>query len=73
VRVNAIGPAFVRTEMTERLYRHESLHRAIVERTPLARFAVPEDLVGAALFLASDAAGFVTGTTLPVDGGWLAQ
>jgi NAD(P)-dependent dehydrogenase (short-subunit alcohol dehydrogenase family) len=73
VRVNAIGPAFVRTEMTEGLYRHEGLHRAIVERTPLARFAVPEDLVGAALFLASDAAGFVTGTTLPVDGGWLAQ
>lgn len=73
VRVNAIGPAFVRTEMTRGLYEHEGLRGAIVEQTPLGRFGEPDDVVGAALFLASDAARYVTGETIYVDGGWLAR
>ena len=70
IRVNALAPGWIATAMTEPLRRDEARNRAIVERTPMARWGTPEDLVGPALFLASDAARFVTGAILPVDGGY---
>lgn len=73
VRVNAVGPSFVRTEFTRGLYENDALRQMIVDQTPLGRFGEPDDVVGAALFLASDASRYVTGETIYVDGGWLAR
>jgi NAD(P)-dependent dehydrogenase (short-subunit alcohol dehydrogenase family) len=70
IRVNALAPGWIATAMTEPLRRDEARNRAILERTPMGRWGTPEDLVGPALFLASEAARFVTGTILPVDGGY---
>ena len=73
VTVNAIGPAFVATDMTADLRANPRLRDGLVQRTPLGRLGEVEDVVGAAIYLASDAARYVTGQTLYVDGGWLAQ
>jgi NAD(P)-dependent dehydrogenase (short-subunit alcohol dehydrogenase family) len=70
IRVNAIAPGWIATPLTEALQKDEARSRAILERTPMGRWGTPEDLVGPALFLASDAARFVTGAVLPVDGGY---
>jgi NAD(P)-dependent dehydrogenase (short-subunit alcohol dehydrogenase family) len=71
IRVNAIAPGWVRTPLTQALHRDPARSDAIVARTPLGRWAEPDDIAGAAVFLCSPAAGFVTGTVLPVDGGYL--
>ncbi|ARS91655.1 SDR family NAD(P)-dependent oxidoreductase [Natrarchaeobaculum aegyptiacum] len=73
VRVNAVAPGYVSTALTEELERDDDLRRSILERTPLERFADPEAIAGPVVFLASDAARFVTGTCLTVDGGWTAR
>jgi len=70
VRVNAIAPGYVATELTDELQTDEQLRQSIVERTPLERFADPAEIAGPAVFLASDAASYVTGSCLAVDGGW---
>jgi NAD(P)-dependent dehydrogenase (short-subunit alcohol dehydrogenase family) len=70
IRVNAIAPGWIATPLTEALQKDEARSRVILERTPVGRWGTPEDLVGPALFLASDAARFVTGVVLPVDGGY---
>lgn len=67
VRVNAIAPGYIQTEMTASL--GESVRGAIIGNTPLGRMGTPADVAQAVAFLASDAAAFVTGTVLPVDGG----
>ena len=72
IRVNAIAPGWIVTPLTDAARTDEARNRGIVERTPMARWGTPQDLVGPALFLASDAARFVTGTVLPVDGGYSA-
>ena len=69
IRVNAISPTFVRTPQVESLLADPMFEASIVARIPLGRIADPDDLVGAALFLCSDAAGFVTGQILMLDGG----
>jgi 2-deoxy-D-gluconate 3-dehydrogenase len=71
ILVNAIGPGYVRTEMTEPLYQDSEQNAEITSRIPLGRWADPEDLAGAAVFLASDASDYITGQTIFVDGGWL--
>ena len=72
VRVNAIAPTFVKTNLTIPLRANENLSRLAIERTPMGRFAEPEELAGAFLFLASPASSMVTGHILAVDGGWTA-
>jgi NAD(P)-dependent dehydrogenase (short-subunit alcohol dehydrogenase family) len=70
IRVNAIAPGWIETPMTVPARSDAARNRAILDRTPLARWGTPEDIVGPALFLASDAASFVTGAVLVVDGGY---
>jgi NAD(P)-dependent dehydrogenase (short-subunit alcohol dehydrogenase family) len=70
IRVNAIAPGWIETPMTIPARSDAGRNRAILERTPLGRWGTPADLVGPALFLASDAARFITGALLPVDGGY---
>ncbi|WP_411034039.1 SDR family NAD(P)-dependent oxidoreductase [Shinella sp. BYT-45] len=70
VRVNAIAPGYHRTDMTKALWSVPESERKISDRSALKRWGTSEDLVGPVLFLASPAAGFVTGATLPVDGGY---
>jgi len=71
--VNAIAPGYFRTPLSEKLLAGTGRGREIIMRTPMNRFGELEELVGAAIFLASDAASFVTGHILPVDGGVLAS
>ena len=71
IRVNAIAPGWVATNLTQALQDDPQRSAAILARTPLARWARPEDIAGAAVFLCSPAARFVTGTILPVDGGYM--
>ena len=70
VQVNAIAPGFIVTEQSARARQDPAFTAAIEARTPLARWGQPEDIVGAALFLASDASAFMTGACLAVDGGY---
>lgn len=71
--VNAIAPGYFRTPLSEKLLVGTPRGNEVIMRTPMNRFGELEELVGAAVFLASDAASFVTGTILPVDGGVLAS
>ncbi|WNF01092.1 SDR family oxidoreductase [Streptomyces luomodiensis] len=73
VRVNAIAPGFIDTEMNVALVADETRNRQILERIPAGRWGTARDIAGAALFLVSDAARFIHGTVLPVDGGYLAR
>jgi NAD(P)-dependent dehydrogenase (short-subunit alcohol dehydrogenase family) len=70
VRVNAIAPGWIETALTAPLTADAAKNAAIVARTPLGRWGQLADVAGAALFLASPAAGFITGVVLPVDGGY---
>ncbi|GAA1806743.1 2-dehydro-3-deoxy-D-gluconate 5-dehydrogenase KduD [Luedemannella flava] len=73
VNVNAIAPGYIATDNTAPLRADVDRERAIRERIPAGRWGDPDDLTGAAVFLASDAARYVHGAVLPVDGGWLAR
>lgn len=73
VQVNAIAPGYFRTENTSALQKDETRNRQILERIPAARWGDPEDLAGAAVFLASPASNYVNGEVLVVDGGWMAR
>ena len=72
INVNAIAPGYYRTQLTDALFRDEEGYRWVLSRIPLGRPGVPEDLAGAAIFLASPASDYVTGQILFVDGGWIA-
>jgi NAD(P)-dependent dehydrogenase (short-subunit alcohol dehydrogenase family) len=69
IRVNAIAPGLVETRFAAAIVQNDALRSHVIARTPLGRHAQPEELVGAALFLASDASSYVNGHTLVVDGG----
>jgi 2-dehydro-3-deoxy-D-gluconate 5-dehydrogenase len=73
VNVNAIAPGYIATDNTAPLRADPERERSIVERIPAGRWGTPEDLMGAVVFLASDAAHYVHGAVLAVDGGWLAR
>jgi 2-dehydro-3-deoxy-D-gluconate 5-dehydrogenase len=70
VRVNAIAPGWIETALTAPLWNDPDRKQTITSRTPLGRWGQPADIAGAALFLASPAAAFITGIILPVDGGY---
>ena len=72
ILVNAIGPAFVETDFTSGLRENERIYSELKSKNPLQRFARPDEIVGAALFLASEESSYITGQTIFVDGGWLA-
>lgn len=73
IRVNAMGPGYFRTELTEVFYQDNYWQRAMLAKIPSGRFGNLEDLVGTAIFLASDASAYVTGQILYVDGGYMAS
>lgn len=73
MQVNAIAPGYIRTGNTERLWDDPEREAEIRGRIPAGRWGTPEDLVGAAVFLASGASDYVNGHLLAVDGGWLAR
>ena len=73
IRVNALAPGWIATPLTQGLRDDPARSGTILERTPMARWGTPDDLIGPALFLAGPGAGFVTGTILNVDGGYAAM
>jgi 2-deoxy-D-gluconate 3-dehydrogenase len=73
VNVNAIAPGYIATDNTAALRSDESRRQAILDRIPAGRWGRPDDLAGAAVFLASAASDYVHGVVLPVDGGWLSR
>jgi NAD(P)-dependent dehydrogenase (short-subunit alcohol dehydrogenase family) len=73
IRVNAVAPGWIETDLTKAAQDDPARSSAIIARTPQGRWGKPEDVGGAVAFLCSDAARFVTGTVLPVDGGYLAK
>ncbi|MDP6351886.1 MAG: SDR family oxidoreductase [Alphaproteobacteria bacterium] len=72
IRVNAIAPTFVVTDLTAKVRAEPEKMRIIEDRTPMGRFAQPEEMAGGILYLASPASAMVTGHTLVIDGGWTA-
>jgi 2-deoxy-D-gluconate 3-dehydrogenase len=72
VNVNAIAPSFFVTSLTEAIQKDPERSKSITARTPAGRWGTPEDIAGAAVFLASSASDFIHGIILPVDGGWMA-
>ncbi|MEM1272951.1 MAG: SDR family oxidoreductase [Pseudomonadota bacterium] len=70
IRVNAIAPGFIVTEQSARARQNPIFVETVEARTPLGRWGMPQDIAGAALFLASEDAAFITGACLPVDGGY---
>lgn len=73
VRVNALVPGYVSTELIAEVEANDRLRNSILDRTPLDRIADPEEIAAPAIFLASEAASYVTGAVLAVDGGWTAR
>lgn len=73
VRVNAVAPGYVLTEMTEDIESTDHVRESILAQTPLDRFADPEEIADPVVFLASEMASYVTGACLAVDGGWTAR
>lgn len=73
ITVNAIAPGVFETDLNRNIINQPARRNAILSRTPMKRFGQVEEIKGAAIFLASDSASFVTGVFIPVDGGFLAQ
>jgi NAD(P)-dependent dehydrogenase (short-subunit alcohol dehydrogenase family) len=73
IRVNAIAPGWIETELTSAAVADKTRSEAIVARTPLGRWGRPDDIGGLAVFLCSEASCFITGAVLPVDGGYTAK
>ena len=73
INVNAIGPGYYETDMTRVLFEDKEKVASLLSRIPMNRFGFPQDLEGAAVYLASSASDYVTGQVIYVDGGWLAH
>ena len=73
INVNAVAPSFIRTPMMEDYLKDKAVHDQLVSNVPLGRIGTIEDMAAAVLFLASEASDYITGHTLFVDGGWVAQ
>jgi 2-deoxy-D-gluconate 3-dehydrogenase len=70
IQVNCIIPGWLKTDLTRQVYEHPEWNPAILNRTPAGRWGLPDDMRGIAVFLASHASDFITGTAIPVDGGF---
>jgi NAD(P)-dependent dehydrogenase (short-subunit alcohol dehydrogenase family) len=73
IRVNGLGPGYIRTKLTEAVFDDSERKERMLQRIPMNRFGEPEELAGAAVFLASNASSYITGQLLMVDGGWTAS
>ncbi len=73
IRVNNLGPGYMRTDMTKKSWENHILREKRTEKTMLKRWGEPSDLIGPAIFLASEASEYITGQDLYVDGGWLSK
>ena len=73
IRVNAIAPGYIETDMTAALKENETAYQDILKKIPEGRWGTPEDLVGPVLLLVSDAADYVNGCVMPIDGGFLTR
>lgn len=73
IRVNTVGPTFIETPMTAPFLEDPAARQAILSKIKLGRLGTPGDVVGAVVFLSSDAAALVTGSAVVVDGGWSAD
>ena len=73
ITVNAIAPGYIATDNTKALREDPARSKAILDRIPAGRWGTPEDLQGAAVYLASEASSYVTGSIITVDGGWMAR
>jgi 2-dehydro-3-deoxy-D-gluconate 5-dehydrogenase len=73
VNVNAIAPGYMATDMNTALLADETRNRQILERIPAGRWGQPDDMVGAVIFLASNASNYINGETITVDGGWMGR
>lgn len=73
IRSNTIAPTFIETPMTKPFFQDKAFLNSVLEKIKLGRLGTVQDLMGAVVFLASDAAGLITGTSLIVDGGWTAD
>jgi NAD(P)-dependent dehydrogenase (short-subunit alcohol dehydrogenase family) len=73
IRVNAVAPTAISTPMTDKVFADPEVRAGVTSRIPLGRFGNPEEVAGAVIFLASEAASMITGHILLVDGGWTAQ
>jgi 2-deoxy-D-gluconate 3-dehydrogenase len=72
IKVNCVAPTFIRTPLTEPMFKDQDFYQEVVRRIPLGKVGLPEDVTGAILYLVSDSADFVTGSSILVDGGWVA-
>jgi NAD(P)-dependent dehydrogenase (short-subunit alcohol dehydrogenase family) len=73
ITVNAIAPSYIATDLTAGMRASEKISRSLLQRTPSGRFGEPDEIAGAALYLASESASYTTGSVLFIDGGWLAS
>ena len=71
IRVNSIGPGYFRTKMTEKSWNDKKKRKQRTERTIMKRWGVSDDLIGAIIFLTSNASSYITGQDIYIDGGWL--
>lgn len=72
IKVNCIAPTFLKTPLTEPMFKDQDFYNEVISRIPLGKIGKPEDVAGAVLYLASDSADLVTGSSILVDGGWVA-
>ena len=73
ITVNAIAPGYIATDLTAGMRASEKISQSLLQRTPRRRFGEPDEIAGAALYLASESASYTTGSVLFIDGGWLAS
>lgn len=73
ITVNAIAPGYIATDLTAGMRASKKISENLLQRTPIRRFGEPNEVVGAAMYLASEFAGYTNGTVLIVDGGWMAS